>query len=88
LHRRVAVRGSEVHLEYRLLTTGQARGKVLTHQQLLKEVWGPGCTQETHYLRVHMAQLRRKIERNPADPRYLLTEPGVGYRLISELSIS
>jgi two-component system KDP operon response regulator KdpE len=87
-NRRVFVRESEVHLtpiEYRLLSVliGQA-GKVLTHQYLLKEVWGPGHSQETHYLRVHMAQLRRKIERSSADPRHLLTEPGVGYRLISD----
>lgn len=91
LHRRITVRGNEVHLtpiEYRLLTTlVRHAGKVLTHQQLLKEVWGPGSTQETHYLRVHMAQLRRKIERDAADPHYLLTEPGVGYRLISDLDI-
>jgi two-component system KDP operon response regulator KdpE len=89
LHRRVTVRGSDVHLtpiEYRLLTTlVKHAGKVLTHQQLLKEIWGPGCSQEVHYLRVHMAQLRRKIEVDPADPRFLHTEPGVGYRLVSEL---
>ena len=53
----------------------------MTHGQLLREVWGPGYEAETHYLRVHVAHIRAKIERNPARPRYLLTEPGVGYRL-------
>ena len=73
-------------IEYRLLSTlVKYAGKVLTHQQLLKEVWGPNAIQEPHYLRVYMAQLRRKIERDPADPHYLLTEPGVGYRLRSDL---
>ncbi|MBI2882550.1 MAG: response regulator [Candidatus Methylomirabilis oxyfera] len=86
--RRVAVEGREVHLtpiEYRLLTTLiRYAGKVVTQQQLLKEVWGPQCTEQAHYLRVYVAQLRRKIEADPARPRYLLTEPGVGYRLASE----
>ena len=58
-------------------------GKVLTHRQLLTEVWGPGSGNETHYLRVYMNQLRQKIEADPAQPKYLLTEPGVGYRLFS-----
>lgn len=75
----------EVHLtpiEYRLLTTLiKHAGKVLTHRFLLKEVWGPDQSYETHYLRVFMATLRRKIEENPARPRYLLTEQGIGYRL-------
>lgn len=86
--RRVFVSESEVHLtpiEYRLLTTlVQHAGKVITHRQLLKEVWGPESVDETHYLRVFTAQLRRKIEADPARPRVLLTEPGVGYRLASE----
>lgn len=56
-------------------------GKVLTHQQLLRQVWGPGYEQETHYLRVHIGQLRQKIEQDPTQPRYIVTEPGVGYRL-------
>ena len=56
-------------------------GKVLTHRFLLKEVWGPGDVHETHYLRVFMTSLRRKIEADPAQPRHLLTEQGVGYRL-------
>jgi two-component system KDP operon response regulator KdpE len=86
--RRVFARGSEVHLtpiEYKLLTTlVQSAGKVLTHRHLLQEVWGPGHAQETHYLRVFMANLRRKLESDPAQPRILLTEQGVGYRLASE----
>jgi two-component system KDP operon response regulator KdpE len=83
--RRVFVANGEVHLtplEYKLLTTMiRHAGKVLTHRFLLKEVWGPHHVQETHYLRVFMASLRRKIEADPAQPMYLLTEPGVGYRL-------
>jgi two-component system KDP operon response regulator KdpE len=57
---------------------------VLTHRQLLKEVWGPDQVHETHYLRVFMAGLRRKLEEDPARPRYLLTEQGVGYRLAAD----
>jgi two-component system KDP operon response regulator KdpE len=86
--RRVFRNGAEVHLtpiEYKLLATLiQSAGKVLTHRQLLNEVWGPANTQETHYLRVFMANLRRKLETDPAQPRYLLTEQGVGYRLAGE----
>lgn len=86
--RRVFVRDTEVHLtplEYKLLTTmAQHAGKVLTHRFLLKEVWGPSDVHETHYLRVFMAGLRRKIEADSAQPRYLLTEQGVGYRLAIE----
>jgi two-component system, OmpR family, KDP operon response regulator KdpE len=59
-------------------------GKVITHQHLLREVWGPGLVYETHYLRVYIGQLRQKLEPDPAQPRYLLTEPGVGYRLRME----
>ena len=88
--RSVTVEGVEVHLtpiEYRLLTLlAQHADKVLTHRQLLKEVWGPGQTQQTHYLRVRMAELRKKIERDPARPTWLLTEPGVGYRLRSKVA--
>jgi two-component system KDP operon response regulator KdpE len=84
-HRVVEVRGKEVHLtptEYRLLLLlARHAGKVLTHRHLLKEVWGIGRTGQAHYLRVYMAQLRAKIERDPARPEYLKTEPGVGYRL-------
>ncbi|MEO7910034.1 MAG: response regulator [Roseiflexaceae bacterium] len=87
-HRHVLIGATEVHLtpiEYKLLTTLiQHAGKVLTHQQLLRQVWGPGYTDEAHYLRVYMGQLRHKLEANPARPRYLLTEPGVGYRLAAE----
>ncbi len=83
--RQVFVDEREVHLtpiEYRLLTTlAKHAGKVITHRQLLKEVWGPESVFETHYLRVYMAQLLRKIEADPARPRFLLTEPGIGYRL-------
>jgi two-component system, OmpR family, KDP operon response regulator KdpE len=86
--RRVFVRGSEVHLtpiEFKLAATlAQSAGKVLTHRQLLNEVWGPHQVQETHYLRVFMANLRRKLEVDPAQPRYLLTEQGVGYRFACE----
>jgi two-component system KDP operon response regulator KdpE len=85
LRRQVSVGEKEVHLtpnEYRLLTTlVKNAGKVMTHHQLLREVWGPGTTQESHYLRVYMNQLRQKLEPEPARPRFLLTEPGVGYRL-------
>jgi two-component system KDP operon response regulator KdpE len=83
--REVQLEGSEVRLtpiEYRLLTLlAHNAGKVLTHRQILSQVWGPGHSEDTHYLRVFMAQLRRKIEANPAQPRWLITEPGVGYRL-------
>jgi two-component system KDP operon response regulator KdpE len=86
LIRRVVTRdGVEVHLtpnEYRLFTVlAQHAGKVLTHGHLLKEVWGPGASQQTHYLRVYMGQLRQKLEEDPARPKLLVTEPGVGYRL-------
>lgn len=83
--RRVFIGESEVHLtplEYKLLTVlVRQAGKVLTHRYLLKEVWGPDQVGEVHYLRVFMAGLRRKLEADPAQPRYLLTEQGVGYRL-------
>jgi two-component system KDP operon response regulator KdpE len=59
-------------------------GKVITHQHLLREVWGPGSVHETHYLRVYIGQLRQKLEPDSAQPRYILTEPGVGYRLRME----
>jgi two-component system KDP operon response regulator KdpE len=86
--RQVRLGEEEVHLtptEYRLLTTLiRHAGKVVTHRQLLKEVWGPDSVEENQYLRVYLGQLRRKIERNPALPRYLLTESGVGYRLVDQ----
>ena len=83
--RTVSANGAEVHLtpiEFDLLRVLVAhRGKLVTHRQLLGEVWGPQYTSETHYLRVHMAHIRAKIEADPSRPRLLLTEPGVGYRL-------
>lgn len=85
--RQVFVGEREIHLtpiEYRLLSVLVRHvGKVVTHRQLLKEVWGPAHVSQTHYLRVYMAQLRHKIEEDPARPRFLLTESGVGYRLRS-----
>jgi len=85
LRRQVFVDDVEVRLtpiEYRLLSMlAQHAGRVLTHEHLLRQVWGPGYTQQHHYLRVYMAQLRHKLEQDPSRPRYLLTEPGVGYRL-------
>ena len=84
----VRVGGREVHLtpnEYKLLQVLiQHAGKVLTQRQLLNEVWGPQHTEQAQYLRVYIAQLRRKLEPNPARPKHLQTEPGVGYRLITE----
>jgi len=83
--RRVLRAGEPVRLtpiEYRLLAElARHPGKVLTHSHLLKQVWGPASAQQSHYLRVYMAQLRRKLEEDPARPRILLTELGVGYRL-------
>ena len=83
--RQVFVGEAEVHLtpiEYKLLVLlVQHAGKVLTHPHLLREVWGPGYANESHYLRVYMGQLRHKLEADPARPKYLLNEPGVGYRL-------
>jgi two-component system KDP operon response regulator KdpE len=81
----VTVDGEQVHLtpiEFRLLALlARHAGKVLTHRQLLVDVWGPASAQHTHYLRVHMAALRRKIEKDPARPKWIATEAGVGYRL-------
>jgi two-component system KDP operon response regulator KdpE len=86
--RRVSVGSATIALtpiEYRLLATlAQHAGRVMTHAQLLREVWGPSHTAQHHYLRVYMAQLRQKIESDSARPRWLLTEPGVGYRLAEE----
>jgi two-component system KDP operon response regulator KdpE len=88
MRRRVSVAGAEVHLtpiEYKLLTAlVRHAGNVVTHRQLLKEVWGPNYEDQAHYLRVFMLQLRRKLEADPARPRYLRTEPGVGYRLAGD----
>jgi two-component system KDP operon response regulator KdpE len=86
--RQVFVAGREVRLtpfEYKLLALLVTNaGKVLTHRQLLRQVWGPEYGDENHYIRVYVAQLRRKLEADPARPRYLRTEPGVGYRLVTE----
>ncbi len=83
--REIFVGESEVHLtptEYKLLATlVKHAGKVVTHRQLLREVWGPSYVEHTQYLRVFMGQLRQKLEPEPAKPRYLVNEPGVGYRL-------
>ncbi len=80
-------KGAEVHLtplEYKLLLTMLKHdGKVLTHRFLLREVWGPSDTTELHYVRVFVANLRKKLEQDPARPAYFLTEPGVGYRFTS-----
>jgi two-component system KDP operon response regulator KdpE len=88
LRRHVTVAGGEVRLtpiEYKLLATlVRYAGRVVTHQQLLRDVWGPSHDDQSHYVRVYMAHLRHKIEAEAARPRYLLTEPGVGYRLAAE----
>ncbi|MBI5385823.1 MAG: response regulator [Verrucomicrobia bacterium] len=86
--RRVTVADREVRLtatEFALLSLFiRHAGKVLTHRQILREVWGPNAEGQTHYLRVYVAHLREKLESEPSRPRLLLTEPGVGYRLIEE----
>ena len=78
--------GEEVHLtptEYRLLSVLVASaGRVLTQRQLLREVWGPSHGEQSHYLRIYMGHLRQKLERDPAQPRHLITEIAVGYRLV------
>jgi two-component system KDP operon response regulator KdpE len=83
--RRVLRDGEPIHLtptEYKLLARlVRSAGRVVTHRQLLVDVWGPEFIDHTHYLRLYMGQLRAKIERDPAEPRHLLTETGVGYRL-------
>ena len=86
--RSVLRNGEIVHLtpiEYRLLGVLIANvGRVLTHRALLREVWGPSHSERTHYLRVYMGQLRQKLEDAPAQPRHILTETGVGYRMMGE----
>lgn len=83
--REVSRAGEALHLtpiEYRLLALlARHAGKVLTHRQILKEVWGPAYASQTQYVRVHMAELRKKVEPEPSRPRLLVTEPGIGYRL-------
>jgi len=84
--RRAWREGTEVHLtpiEFRLLATlAKHLGMVVTHRQLLAEVWGPSYVEQTHYLRIYMKQLRDKLEADPMRPRHFLTETGVGYRLL------
>ncbi|QBQ98080.1 two-component system response regulator KdpE [Paraburkholderia pallida] len=84
--RQVTRGGTPVHLtpiEYRLLATlVRDAGRVLTHRQLLREVWGPSHVESSHYLRIYMAHLRQKLERDPAQPEHIVTETGVGYRLV------
>jgi two-component system, OmpR family, KDP operon response regulator KdpE len=84
VRREVTRRGSQVHLtpiEYKLLVLlAKNAGKVVTHRQILKDVWGAAYANQTHYVRVHMAELRKKIEDDPARPKLLVTEPAVGYR--------
>jgi two-component system KDP operon response regulator KdpE len=86
--RRVLLGGKEVHLtriEYKLLQVMvQHADRVLTHAQLRKAVWGPQHEEQAHYVRFYMGQLRRKLEPDPARPRYIRTEPGIGYRLTTE----
>lgn len=89
LARRLVTRNGEAvkltPTEYALLRLlVQHVGKVLTHRQILKEVWGPQYVDETHYLRVYFGQLRQKLEENPAVPKLIVTEPGVGYRLVAD----
>ncbi len=85
VNRLVSIDNQEVHLtpiQYRLLTVLiKHAGKVLTHRQILKEVWGPSYQENAHYLRIYMSQLRQKLEADPTQPQILLTESGVGYRL-------
>lgn len=85
LNRIVKIDNQEVHLtpiQYRLLSVlVKHAGKVLTHQQILKEVWGPSYKENSHYLRIYMSQLRQKLEADPTQPKFLLTESGIGYRL-------
>jgi two-component system KDP operon response regulator KdpE len=86
--RRASKDGQDVHLtaiEFRLLASlAKHLGMVVTHRQLLQKVWGPSHVDDTHYLRVYMKQLREKLEPDPARPKYLLTETGVGYRLVAD----
>ena len=82
----ISLRGEPLHLtptEFKLLARlVRSAGRVVTHRQLLADVWGPEYTEHTHYLRLYMGQLRAKLETDPAEPQRLLTEPGVGYRLV------
>jgi two-component system KDP operon response regulator KdpE len=86
--RKITRAGAEVHLtplEFRLLTClAQHLGMVVTHRQLLREVWGPSHVEHTHYLRIYMKQLRDKLESDPIRPKHLLTETGIGYRMVAD----
>ena len=88
VRRRVEKNGEPVHLtpiEYRILTfLASQPDRVVTHQQLLKAVWGPGHTEDMHYIRVHMANLRKKVEKNASMPKHLVTEAGIGYRFVPD----
>jgi two-component system KDP operon response regulator KdpE len=88
--RQVLLDDREVHLtpiEYRLLALLiKHAGKVITHSHLLKEVWGTAYAGQTHYLRIYMAQLRHKLETDPARPRFFINEPGIGYRLKTDFN--
>jgi two-component system KDP operon response regulator KdpE len=88
--RLVTVEGRRVQLtpnEFELLRVlAQNEGKLMTHPAILREVWGPAYGTESHYLHVYVSQLRRKLEADPARPRYLLTEPGAGYRLVNPVA--
>lgn len=83
---RVRLQGQDLHLtptEFKLLARlVRQAGQVVTHRTLLADVWGPDCTEQTHYLRLYMGQLRAKLEAQPAEPVRLITEPGVGYRIV------
>lgn len=87
--RTVQREGQAIHLtpiEYRLLVSlARHAGRVLTHRQLLQEVWGPSRVDSPHYLRIYMGHLRQKLERDPAQPEHIMTETGVGYRLVGAL---
>jgi len=86
-HRNVILKGEDVKLtptEYEILKyLALQAGRVVTHGQLLRAIWGPNYQEETQYLRVYIGQLRRKIEADPSQPTYIITEPGVGYRLVT-----
>ena len=87
LHRNVTIKGAELKLtptEYEVLKyLAQQAGRVVTHRQLLRTIWGSNYQEESQYLRVYIGQLRRKIEDDPSQPTYIVTEPGVGYRLVT-----
>jgi two-component system KDP operon response regulator KdpE len=84
--KKVALRGEVIHLtatEFSLLSLLiRNNGKVVPQSQLLVEIWGPNSAEQSHYLRIYVAQLRKKIEEDPGNPKHILTEPGVGYRII------